>query len=214
LKKYLLSLVLLFAAAQASKADNINFNFTAGILKNFDGSAVMPNGSLIQVIASPDTTFNTPTSTDFLGGSNDVLLWSGAFSTSGTGTPGAMQIPTFSVDLSTTSVANYYLAIRWFPSLPSNASAPGSNTRYGEYGYGTDAFSLDTSGENVWRIPSSAATIAPTFLTTSAGGSSDDTRGYATNFTAGPEPSSYAIIIALFSLGLLIKHSLRSKIVA
>jgi len=208
-------LVLLFAAAQASRADNsITFNFTAGILQNSDGTAVMPNGSLIQVIASPDTTFNAPTSTDFLGGSNDVLLWSGAFSTSGTGTPGAMQIPTFSVDLSTSSVANYYLAIRWFPSLPSNASAPGSNTLYGEYGYGTDAFSLDTSGENVWRIPSTSATIAPTFLTQSAGGNSDNTLGYADNITAVPEPSSYAVIVALFSLGLLIKHSWRSKIAA
>lgn len=199
---------LLASAISTTFADNVSFDFTVGDLKTAGGSAFLGTGALIQIIASPDITFTSPSASDFLGGGNDILLWSGGFNNV-SGFPGAMQIPTFTVDA--TSVSNYYLAIRWFPTLTTSATAPGANTSYGQYAYGSDSASTSTtiSGNpwQPWQITSSSGSLAPNFLTLSAGGPSDNSLGYASNtITAVPEPSSYAALVALFSLGLLIKH--------
>jgi hypothetical protein len=111
------------------------------------------------------------------------------------------------INLSDVSASNagYHLAVRWFPSLDSTASTPG-NTSYGQWSY-----TNDTS----WIAGAAGSSTSYFFKTTSyEGGPNANSLGYATSVTAVPEPSSYAAIIALFSLGILIKYSLRSKVVA
>lgn len=202
LKSALLSAVLLSALMRPALADTISLDFTVGVLANSDGSLVLSDGALLQIIASPDTTFATPTTASFLGdNSNDVLLWQGSFDSNTSGTAGVMILSLPSIDLSTTPVAGDYLAVRWFPSLSGSTipSSPGS-TSYGQFDY---------SNDNTWIVVSSGY-FNYHFLTQSSGfGSSPDSLGYASNITAVPEPSSYAAIVALFSLGLLIKHGWR-----
>lgn len=200
MKKIFLILLFLGGTFASSQAQTITMDFTVGILADSLGTPIA-DGKLIQIIASPDATFTAPTTTNFLGG-DDILLWSGAFDSSTSGVTGAMIINLSDVSASN---AGYHLAVRWFPSLSSGAATPG-NTNYGQYGY------LDDSS---WIAPAAGSSLSYFFKTISyESGPNANSTGYATNITAVPEPSSYAIIMALFSLGLLIKHSWRSRIAA
>jgi len=206
--RFLLPILVGAMAVFSAKADTITMNLLVGVLANSSGTPLL-DGSLLQVIASPDATFSTPTTDSFLGGnSNDILLKSISFDSSTTGVSGAMQLA-LTIDLAdypSQQIAGDYFVIRWFPSLTTSNLTPGS-TSYGQFGY--------PDGTNpTWIIGSASSITSYTFRTTSAGGTFADSTGYATNITAVPEPSSYAIIIALFSLGLLIKHSWRSRIAA
>jgi hypothetical protein len=200
MKKPFLLLFLLGATFLTAKADTLTMNLRVGVLSDSIGTAIT-NGSLLQIIASPDTTFSAPTSDSFLGSnSNDFLLKSISFDSSSTGVDGAMQIA-ITVDLADyqTSITGDYFVIRWFPSLDVDTVTPGT-TSFGEFGYPTDIS---------WIIGSAGSSTPYSFRTTSVGGPYPDSDGNAVHITAVPEPSSYAAIIAFFSLGLLIKHGWR-----
>jgi hypothetical protein len=196
MKKLILFTALLCATC-AGIAQTVTLNFSVGELRNSTGSTLMPDGALIQFIASPDITFATPTSTTFVGG-NDILLWSGSFDSTGSGIPGAMVTA-----LNNVSAANDYLLVRWYPTLAGNASAPGGGTSYGQFGYGFN-------GDSSWIAPASGAS-SPTYLsltldpTNSTGQAQSDSFGYATYTVAGavPEPATYAAIFGLFAVGMV-----------
>jgi hypothetical protein len=179
--------------AWASSQVVLNLNF--GILTDINSNPVSDN-SLIQIIASPDSAFSGPSTTSFLGSnSNDILVWSGSFSSLSTGVQGSMQLEV-TIDLAQYPVSSDAFVIRWFPSLTTSSTTPGTTT-YGEFGYPTD-----TS----WVIGAADTSTPYSFLTSSANGPYPDSFGKADRITAVPEPSNYAIIVAIFSLGLLIKH--------
>jgi hypothetical protein len=205
-KKLLACLALTIAVVSSLRA-SISLDVSSGILTNSDGSVVVTDGKLFQIIASPDAVFSAPTTTSFLGnGSNDIVLWSGALNSStNDNTPGSMVVSLSNIDLSTYPVANDYIIIRWFPSLDANASTPGTTT-YGEYGFGY-------TGGSSWKLGASGS-YSLSLVTTSAGGSSANSLGYASKITAVPEPSSYAVLVGLFSLGLFVWHGRRKTSVA
>lgn len=109
-----------------------------------------------------------------------------------------MITPPLHFDITTYPIANDFLIIRWYPSLTTADTTPGATT-YGQYGYANDV---------TWVAGGDGTTTSYSFLTqSSGGGTSANSLGYASNtITAVPEPSSYAALVALFSLGLLIKH--------
>lgn len=197
IKKLLLVGSVLGIAISQVRAASATLNFTLGILSDSTGTAI-PDGSLLQVIAAPtSSTFANPTTTSFLGGSSDeYLLFSGSFNSSSIGISGATQQPV-TIDLNTTPVGNYAILVRWYPSLTTSNSAPGSTT-YGQFGYPEDS---------TWFIPSGGGTVGYSFLTTSAGGSYPDSMGQASNtITPVPEPSSYALIIGFCTVLIAMRH--------
>lgn len=203
-KLVVLSATLACIIATEVRASTISMDFQVGVLADSTGTPIA-DGSLFQIIASPDTTFSAPTSTSFLGnGSNDVLVWSGGFDSSTVGAgAGIADMAVNNIDLSTYPIAGDYLTIRWFPTLTSSSLQPGDSTSYGQYGYLND---------NSWIAGNAGSSTTYTFLTQSSGfGSATNSLGYASNtVTPVPEPSSSAIVIALCALAVTIHHRRRA----
>jgi len=203
-KLVLLSAALACLTVTEIRAGTISMDFQVGVLADSSGTPIT-DGSLFQIIASPDTTFSAPTPTSFLGNSsNDVLVWSGGFDSSTVGAgPGIADMAVNNIDLSTYPIAGDYLTIRWFPTLTSSSLQPGASTSYGQYGYLND---------NSWIAGNAGSSITYTFLTQSTGiGSATNSIGYANNtVTPVPEPSSSAIVIALCALAVTIHHRRRA----
>lgn len=192
--KRILPILISLGIAQFVCAQTVTLDFTIGVLSISGGSTAISDGSLLQVIASPDATFADPTSTAFTGG-NDVLVFSKAFDSLTSGQSGAMLF-TQQVSLSTSAIAGYDLMIRWFPTLTTSSTAPGDGTSYGEYGFNQD---------NTWVAPSAGNTLSYSLVTLSFGGSLANTVGSAMLSTpAVPEPSTYAqFALGLGALGLI-----------
>jgi hypothetical protein len=196
MRKTLLSLLLFGGVVSVTHASTISMDFTVGILSDSLGNP-LPDNALVQIIASPDTSFSQPTTTSFLdSGSNDILLGSISFDSSTSGVNGAAIISLSGIDLATYPVANDYLIIRWFPSLTTSSPTPGTTT-YGEFGYANDV---------TWVAGNAGSSNSYFFKTTSyESGPYSDSLGEASNtVSAVPEPSSYATVIGLFSLGLML----------
>lgn len=219
MKKYLLlaslmAIGLLPVSAQTI-VGQVNLNLTLGILSDGSGTPVA-DGSLLQVIALTNgSTGALPSTSDFLGGSASAqVLWQGAFDSTGTGVAGAMQLSLGNVSIyQDGTVGNYLTAgdpviVRWYPSLTTSDTTPGT-TGFGQAGYSAvDGTILDTA----WVLPaanSSTGTPDLLFLTMSAGGSVPDTAGQAVSTTAVPEPATTAT--ALGGIGLLFGWFIRRK---
>lgn len=207
-KLVLLSAALACLTVTEIRAGTIHIDFSLGILATQDGTPVS-DGSLVQIIAAPTTsTFADPTATDFLGGSSsEYLVYSGAFDSTTVGVPGAETL-SLNIDLATYPISGDALLVRWYPSLITSSSAPGSLTHYGQFGYPNNPSSLDLT--NTWVAPSAGGSASFSFQTSSAGGSYSDSIGYASNVTPVPEPSSSAIVIALCALAVTIHHRRRA----
>lgn len=191
MKKVCTILALALAVAGAN-AQSISVNFDVGILANNLGSPIA-DGSLLQVIASSDATFADPTDSAFVGG-NDLLIYSLAFDSSTTGTPGIASFA-MNIALSQFAVAGQNLMIRWYPTLSTQSSAPGFNTFYGEFSVIQDSS---------WVAPSAGNTIGLQLLTMSTGGGAlADAVGYASKVTPVPEPATYAALIGALALGFV-----------
>jgi len=190
--KKILAALLILASSAFVHAQTVTMDFTVGVLTDQQG-VVMPDGGLIQIIASSDAIFDSPTPDSFVGG-NDILVFSGAFDSSTTGLPGATFLFVSSVPLSQYPIAQSNLMIRWFPTLTSNATAPGFATFYGQYGVADDA---------AWVAPAAGGALSYFLLTVSAGGSLAEAVGQANLATAIPEPSTYAALLALAALGFV-----------
>lgn len=196
MRKSLSFLFLFGALVSITHASTISMDFTVGILSDSLGNP-LPDNALIQIIASPDTTFSQPTTTSFLdSGSNDILLGNLSFDSSTSGVTGAAIISLSDIDLSIYPVASDYLIIRWFPSLTTSSTTPGTTT-YGEFGYANDV---------TWVAGTAGSSNSYFFKTTSyESGPNPDSLGQASNTVSPvPEPSSYATVIGLFSLGMML----------
>jgi hypothetical protein len=197
-RAFLLLIGFLSLSTVRATDEQTTLTLTLGILTDINSNPVA-DGSLLQIIASPDGTFSTPTTDSFLGfGSNNILLWSGGFSSVNTGIAGSTQ-QDVTINLTQNPVTNYAFVVRWYPSLTTSDTTPGA-TLYGEFGHPTDAS---------WVIGANGASTPYSFLTQSADSSSPypDSFGQASNtVSAVPEPSSYAILIGLFSLGMMLLH--------
>lgn len=177
------------------RSQTVTLNIQSGIMSNSVGT-VVPDGSLFQVIASPDATFAAPTAGSFTGGSNDIVIFSYAVNSVASGASGyVLTAPV--INLSTYAIAGDFLELRWFPTLTTGSASPGGSTFYGQYGYAEQSTSA-------WIAPASGQTLSYAFLTTSAGGTLADTVGQAMSQTAPiPEPSTYAAIFGVAALGFV-----------
>ena len=176
--------------AAIAQAQTISLDFTVGILTGSTGTTPVANGALLQVIASADNVFATPTAGAFVGG-NDTILWSGGFDSGTTGVTGAMQV--FLAELPAATYAGQYLVVRWYPTLTLGSSLT-EGISFGQYGYPNDS---------AWVAPGGGGTSGYGLLTSSSGfGTVPDLSGAATFTTAIPEPTTIAVWTGLFALGL------------
>lgn len=211
----LLSLIVaagLMTSMQAQSLGSILMDFNIGVLRDSTGQPLR-DGSLIQIIASPDVAFSQPTSASFLGqSSNDILLWSTWLDSPTTGVSGAAMISLPLIDLNTSPVANNFIVIRWFPTLTTNSSAPGFST-YGEYGYG---YPIDATPDNpAWVVGEAGSYISYEFQTTSYFGSIPDSLGLASkSIVPIPEPHGYfgAAFCFFVLMALLIKCNMLPRV--
>ncbi len=172
----------------------------------------LPNGMLVQVLASPvttaapDGTFGAPSTSSFVTG-GDILVASFAMNNNfGTG---ELQ-QTISITLGTGAgqiPAGDALLLRWFKGTTYssttnyNTAAPTAGSTYGQY-------RSDTQESNekglTWFVPNAdGSTFSyPTGLdyqTTTAGGSNSDLSGAAVLALApAPEPSTFTTFISGF----------------
>jgi hypothetical protein len=185
------ALLSLLALPLWAGAQTVTMVFTVGILANATGSTPLADGSLVQLIASPDDIFTAPTPGAFSGG-NDIIFQTVAFDSSTIGTAGGAQISVTGLSLTLYPIATYKLALRWFPTLTTAATTPGNSTPYGQFDFNNDP---------TWVAPSSGNSENYSLLTTAAGGSLGNSTGYATRATAAiPEPSTYAALAGLAAL--------------
>ncbi len=198
--KTLAALVCLLGFSSTVQA-TITIEVDLGILRTATG-APLPDGSMLQLIASPVTTanpdgiFGAPTTNSFVSG-NDILVQSFAMNDKfATGEAGG----TISITLNTGTnpiVVGDALLLRWFSGTVSTASSPTAGSTYGQY-------RSDTAESNetglTWFVPNADGKIFtfPTgldFQTVTAGGSNLDIIGNALlPLAPAPEPSTYALI--------------------
>lgn len=200
--KSILALLSFLALSAVASAQTVTIVFYIGILSNGAGTPVADN-SLVQLIASPDSTFAAPTTTAFTGG-NDVLFYTGGVDSSTVAnTAGGTQISITGLDLAIYPIAGYKVALRWYPTLTVASSTPGAGTAYGQFDYNSDPS---------WVVPAANGSDTLYMLTTTAGGSLPDTTGRATQTTpaAIPEPSTYAALAGLAALGAAIWRKRRA----
>jgi hypothetical protein len=208
MKKLLLSAALAGATLLQVHAGTSHIDFSLGLLSNSSGTAIA-DGSLIQIIAAPTgSSFVNPTATNFLGTSSDeFIVYSGAFDSSTTGTPGA-ELLSINIDLNTFPVAGDALIVRWYPSLTTSSATPGFTT-YGQFGYPDNPSVLDST--NTWLTPTAGNSAAFSLLTTGAGGSYPNSKGFASQtITPVPEPSSAIAIVALCAAVVAVRHRRRT----
>lgn len=203
MKKPLLLALVLALAASAHAQTIVTFNFFLGVLSDSGGTAVS-DGSVVQFIVSPDSTFGAPTSSSFVSG-NDVILATRAVDSSTGGAPGVVYVAISNIDLAAAGITGgSFIAVRWFPTLGIAAVQPGNSTPYGQWSYANDPS---------WVVPTSSGVTDFAFQTASAyGGPNPDTVGRTTQTTpaAIPEPSTYAALAGLAALGAAIWRKRRN----
>ena len=187
-KNFLLGVFLAFTISMPAA---ITINFGAADLRTAGGSALIPDNSLVYVVASTtDTTFNPPTSSGFVSG-DDIIIASGPATS---GTWGFPLSASYSGDWN----AGDRLQLYWFPSSTSISTPPNTGDSYGAYR--TEAVS--TGSDIAWVSPADNFNGALSLLTLSSpGGTIANSAGYA-DFTvaAVPEPSTYGMVFGFFSL--------------
>lgn len=182
--KKLLGSMAVAAATCMPVFASVTINFTAGDLRDFDGSNLVSSGALVVIgVSTLDGSFATPSPTGFFSG-DDVEIYRGNVSPDGQFT-GSLSGVNYS------SIANWTagdpLAIYWYPTLTTASTAPEVGVSYGTFR--TD--SVQSGSEIAWISPSDGTTSALSFVTASLGGDNPDALGYASNLVV-PEPSTYA----------------------
>ncbi len=202
MKRLLLIIAVSASFSVAAVADQVTLNIDAGYLKNSTGTAVVPNGMLLQLIASPSGTFSAPTSSSYITGDN-VLLQN--FSMNSNGGSGETLNGT-SLTLSTTLTTGEAVLLRFYPSLSATSapSAPTLGTTYGQVRSSTIESGQTDTSQAPWVIPASGLTVDLLYITATDGGSYSDASAYASNVVlpaAVPEPAS--VIQGGIAAGLL-----------
>lgn len=196
-------LAAIFAALAltAISQANVTINFAGGEFLDSGGNPMTDGGLIILLATGVDGSFAPPTATAFVDPS-DISLGSFAINHLDLAA-GLIANPT--PPLSNGLATGQQIMVRWFPTLTTAATTPGAGTSYGQYTYtiaNTDSTAAD------WMIPGDGVTVDPTFLTTSLGGSLPNNAGLATlqipgGVSAIPEPSTYALLGGLATLGLV-----------
>jgi hypothetical protein len=198
--------------AGAANAQTVALRIDAGLLENSTGTAPVPIGGLLQLLASPTGTFGSPTTSSFAGG-NDVIVENFAMNYN-SGTTGEVTITFSSISLSAAGVsAGEDLILRWYPTLTYSVATnyqttgPSLLTTYGQARSDTIEFSpaVDPS-ETIWVVPAAGSTVDLDYITTSDGGSYSNTSGYAANLVTGvPEPSTWALAGSAFGFMIALR---------
>lgn len=208
--KFNLILALLISASLATTLRAaITFNIVAADLKDATGTAMAPTSGLVILVADTSAGSNGFSSLlqdganlgvgQFLNGSNgsdDQILarWSLG---SGSGTAGSFVDSINNMNFSGSWAQGNRLALLWFPTLTTSSTIAPAGTTYGVYAP-TSGSQLD--GSAAWVTPASG-TVGLTLLTTSEGGASPNSAGYAslTVASAAPEPSR--LMLGVMGLG-------------
>ena len=200
-----LSLVAITVLAILPAKADVTINLGVSKLYKADGTTLVPDGALIQLVASTtDTTFTAPTAASFTGNSSDDVVLASFSLDSSTYGPGSF-IKALPVTLSGNLTTGDQLILRWFPTLTTLSSSPGAGTIFGQYR--TDA-TLDGS-EGAWVLPADGTPYSLVFQTISAGGSVANSAGAASLVTAVPEPSSYGLLGAAALAGVVVRRRRR-----
>lgn len=190
-----LGILALHASANAASIITLNSAFLT--LEN--ALSRLPDGSLIQLVASTtDATFAAPSSGSFVGGSvDDVVVARFLLDSSTFGG----QAGGFSKSISLDYTAGAYgglslsqndpLLLRWWPTKDLTSVAPQTNDRYGEFRI---AAVMDGSSIG-WAIPANNSSATLNFATLSAGGSQPNSSGAASKLVATPEPATAALAV-------------------
>lgn len=199
-KKFLFAIACSICIAGRAKAQTVSINIDAGALRNTTGTAVVPTGGLLQLLASPTGNFTAPTSSSYVTGDN-ILVQS--FAMNMVGGTGETNNALNSIALTT---ANYTLTtgeameLRFYPSLTLAAmpTAPTLGTSYGQVR--SDSIEFGSAGgvsnETAWVVPAAGGLVTFEYVTVSNGGSAayTDSSAFATGIVgAVPEPSTYVL---------------------
>ena len=105
MRKLLIAVICLAGFPHLSQADTTSFELDAGVLQNAAGTA-LPDGTLLQLIASPSGVYTAPTATSFTGtgGDNTIISSFGMNGQTSTGFTGEFD-GTITITLTTTVVA-------------------------------------------------------------------------------------------------------------
>ena len=190
-----------FGLAVTSQAA-IRLEVDAGILRNSTGTALVPVGGLLQLVASPSgsaANLTAPTASSFTGGDNIIVAQFSMNYNSGTAGETdniltGLTLQNTGTPSSTTFDQGDPLELRWYPTLTLGATAPGAGTTYGR-------FRTDSTVDNgfAWITPADNSTNTLLVLATmNASGSRAESVGFASNVTVVPEPSTVIFTTLMF----------------
>jgi hypothetical protein len=175
---------------------SIGISVDADLLQNADGTPMPMTGMVLLVASTTDSTFNAPTAGSFVSG-DDIIV--ARFNLMGA-TNGVLIDFAPGLILSGSWNAGDPLAIYWYPTLATNATAPGGGTPYGFYTTNAPA-----DGSDPWVTPANGTTaIDLRFITDNsdtvnghATGSNPAAAGLASLVVSGPPtPPSLAVSLA------------------
>ena len=203
MKKLLFLLACLLCLARGVQAQTpgaFTLRIDAGRLENSTGTAQVPVGGLLELIASPSGTFSAPTSSAYVTGDN-VLVSSFAMNNNSGTAETLNTMSSFPLTGSGyTLTTGEALELRFYPSLTAAAppNTPTLGTTYGEVRSSTIEFgpSGGDLSETAWVVPSAGSTVDFDYVTVSNGGSYANATAFATNVVlvgSVPEPSFWGI---------------------
>lgn len=217
MRKILAAAVCLAGLPCLAHADTTSFELDAGVLRTstLSGATPLPDGTLLQLIASPTGTFTAPTATSFTSGNETVIDSFALNATGSTGLPASTGNPgeiddQITITLTTTVTAGESFELRWYPGLTIGSTAPGAGATYGEHTSPTseDMMFATSFGDSPYVLPAASSNGTLILFTTASSqflGPYPDAAGDADETVAGgtplPEPSTYAMM-GFAALGL------------
>ena len=197
MKKAFLIFAGLLGLAGAANAQSVTLRVDAGLLENATGTAVVANGMLLELIASPSGVFSAPTSNAYITGDNVLLANFTMNSNSG--------VAGETLNNANLTLASFGLTqgeaveLRFYPNLSGTTipTKPTLGTTYGQVRSSTAETGQTDANQTAWVIPASGSTVDLLYITANDGGSYSNLSADATNVVlagAVPEPSVYALL--------------------
>ena len=200
MRKTVLSIAGLLCLAPAARADTVSLLLDEGLLENSTGTAVVPKGALLQLIASPSGTFTAPTSASYVSGDNLVL--SSFAMNYNSGISGETVNALYSLPVNAGGAySGEKVILRFYPDLTLSGmpSAPTAGTSYGQVRSDTVEFGPagGDASETPWVLPGGGATVDFDYITQNDGGTYANATADATGVVAAaPEPTSLLLLTA------------------
>jgi hypothetical protein len=199
MKKFVLIAVASLGAFLSQVHASVTLDLLAGQLLT-SSSAAIPNGALIQLIASTDGTFGTPSATSFTGSDADDVVIATISENSSTFESGGFS-QTLHITLTGNGTApdvGSLLELRWWPTLTTSSSAPGAGTQYGQF----RTAAVENGSNIAWVMPADGSSDSLNFETQQVGGTEPNSAGIANMTVAAvPEPSTIACMLGAGALG-------------